>query len=95
LDFTENVDDFVSFLKKVKAYGGGDSAEDILGAINIANDKLSFNPNALLQVFLVADAPTHGKQYHDGVSDDLSEEIPEGSIENALTILMKKGNTKM
>jgi hypothetical protein len=33
---------------------------------------------------LIGDAPCHGKQYHDGVSDDKAYDIPLGTLENIM-----------
>jgi hypothetical protein len=95
VDFTENVDDFVKFLKTVRAHGGGDFAEDLVTPIECAEKILTFNPAALLQTFVITDAPTHGKQYHEGVSDRFADNTPEYSLERAVQSLMKKGNPAM
>ena len=47
----------------MEATGGGDSAEDVLGAIKKG---LGFtHNNGILQILLVCDAPSHGEQYYD------------------------------
>ena len=34
LDFTESIEDFSEFVRRIRAGGGGDKPEDVLGAIN-------------------------------------------------------------
>jgi hypothetical protein len=71
LDFTENVNEFHDFVKEVIAFGGGDTPEDIAGAMRKAND-LSW-ANGTRVVIHIADAPAHGSQYNFGGDD-----YPEG-----------------
>lgn len=62
LDFTNDVTAFRSFVGELQAYGGGDKAEDMATAIADAN-KLSWeSPTRVL--FLIADAPCHGRKFH-------------------------------
>lgn len=61
------------------AKGGGDEAEDVSGALELAlNLDFSKHPESILCTYLVCDAPTHGRKYHDIKSDDLIDKIPEG-----------------
>ena len=49
------------------------------------------HPDSILCTILIADAPRHGKQYHnDDVKDDYNNEIEEGTLEK----LMKKYKDK-
>ena len=55
--------------------------------------KLNFNKKGLLLTFLIADAPCHGKQYHDlsKLQDNHYESIANGTIES-LMLKYKKAN---
>ncbi len=66
-DFTTDVSAIENVLKTVGAYGGGDTAEDVTGALDKIRT-LSWK-GQVQQVLLVGDAPCHGRKYHDGVSD--------------------------
>ena len=56
--------------------------------------KLNFNKTGTLLTFLIADAPCHGKQYHDlpKFFDHYHDKIADNTIEN-LMIKYKKVNT--
>lgn len=47
-------------------------------------EKFSFTKVGINIIFLIADAPSHGKQYHHGVSDNYLNEIPDKALENLL-----------
>jgi len=67
-NFTESIASFKSFFNNLKAMGGGDAAEDVLGGLSCAAD---LNWNSKLRVlFHICDAPPHNKLYHDGVNDN-------------------------
>ena len=68
LDFTKNVSSFKKFVGKLKATGGGDLAEDVLGGLQNAA-RLSWE-SELRVLFHICDAPPHNKIYHDIVSDN-------------------------
>ena len=63
LNFTSDIGDFVTRLNDVRAFGGGDSCEDI--ASGLADSfRLSWeSPTKVL--FHVADTPSHGRRYYD------------------------------
>eukprot|EP01084_Bolivina_argentea_P051298 94365_1 len=67
-DFTENIREFKEYVGNLKAFGGGDEAEDVLGGLNCAAD-LGWN-SKLRVLFHICDAPPHNKIYHDISSDD-------------------------
>jgi len=66
-DFTEDVNSIVKTLEKVEATGGADEAEDVAGALNEVKQMNWIGDKR--QLVIVCDAPCHGRQYHDGVSD--------------------------
>eukprot|EP00117_Sycon_ciliatum_P020161 scpid34954/ scgid18041/ Alpha-protein kinase vwkA; von Willebrand factor A alpha-kinase len=68
--------EFYRFVDSVKAHGGGDTAEDIMGAFHAMFTKLSWRPDVTKLLIHIADAPCHGKQYHNGVSDSNPEGDP-------------------
>ena len=60
IDFDEDMHKVKNFIKNQKATGGGDAAEDVIGALE-ESFKLSYNPQTLLCSFFICDAPCHGK----------------------------------
>jgi len=63
LPFTESSEKAKTFLKGLRAEGGGDAPEDVNGAFQIALYKITWqNPVRLL--VHIADAPCHGKEFH-------------------------------
>jgi hypothetical protein len=69
--FTEDIAAFSSFVGGMTASGGGDSPEDVCGGLEEAA-KLDWAAPSR-HIFLIADAPCHGKQYH-----SLDEHYPNG-----------------
>ena len=61
------------FITGIRCSGGGDGAEDIRGAIKKAIEVMSWNGREKFLI-LVADAPSHGKKYNNGISDNYPEE---------------------
>jgi len=73
LPFTTDPEQFAQFVGRVRAGGGGDEPEDVVGGLNqalILNWPASGGTNV---IFHVADAPPHGKQYH-----NMSDNFPSG-----------------
>lgn len=62
LDFVTSVERFEAFLGTLRAVGGADTPEDMAGGIRQANRLSWSNPTRL--VFVVADAPCHGVEFH-------------------------------
>ncbi|RYH27481.1 VWA domain-containing protein [archaeon] len=71
--FTESVSGFKSIVARQKAYGGGDDAEDVIGALQTAS-KLSWR-SATRILYLVGDSPCHGSDFHDS---NISDFHPQG-----------------
>ena len=67
LDFTSDLHEVVEWLGKVKATGGGDTAEDVVGAMMEASTFSWEQP--LRAIFHIVEAPAHGRVMHDGVLD--------------------------
>ena len=76
-EFNGSITEFERFLKSIKASGGGDQCEDVIGGLAKASEMNFAYANKLL--FLCADAPCHGIQFHDGCNDD----YPDGSFPGA------------
>lgn len=64
-DFTSNIEEIKQFLGKQKAYGGGDIAEDWVGAFDILFNNLSWGNinNTTRCLTIIADAPPHGSTF--------------------------------
>ena len=63
IDFTDDLGAFVSSVNNVKAFGGGDSCEDVASALRDATKMNWQSPTKVL--FHVADTPSHGRRYYD------------------------------
>jgi hypothetical protein len=77
LDFTEDIGAFSTFLAGVAAVGGADTAEDIAGALVLASGLPLPWQSATRLVFHIADAPCHGKKFHD-LAGDCNDKFPGG-----------------
>ena len=86
IDFETDSEVFKKKLDEITAKGGGDDAEDVAGGLN-AGLNMSWRSNARYAI-LIADAPGHGKKYHE---KDVEDNYPNGDP-NGLVIedLMKK-----
>lgn len=74
------------------AHGGGDTPEDVVGGLRKCLDQ-DWTEGSLRQVFLICDAPCHGKQYH--TNDYMGDSYPNGSPEGLkLEPLMKEFHDK-
>ena len=76
INFTENIENIISTIKKYECYGGGDQPEDVAGALYQAL-KMDWKSSAKY-VVLVCDAPCHGKKYHDIYVDTFEDGDPAG-----------------
>eukprot|EP00048_Salpingoeca_helianthica_P001282 m.48112 g.48112 ORF g.48112 m.48112 type:complete len:668 (+) comp11342_c0_seq1:196-2199(+) len=73
LPFTQKSDDFVRFVGKIKAGGGGDTPEDVLGGLACAANLAWPEDSSCRVIFHLCDAPPHGRKFYTG-----SDEYPEG-----------------
>lgn len=93
LDFVSSVSEFKAFVDAIVAKGGGDAPEDMAGAIWKAN-RLSWSYPAR-GLFLIADAPCHGLEYH-SYADDCPSGPPGVDIKSELhTLVANHGNGSM
>lgn len=79
MDYTTDIEKISKKIKSSRASGGGDTPEDMKGALDLAF-KLS-HKNSTLCIFMITDAPGHGRQYHN--CDDYHPRQPKGSLEEA------------
>ena len=63
LSFTEDVGEFKEFVEGIKATGGRDRTEDVLGGLEAVTNLTWTCKNKVL--IHVADAPQHGSRFHD------------------------------
>lgn len=67
-DFTTNPKELVEFIRKVRCSGGGDVCEDLVAPLKYALN-LDWRSD-LIYVYLLVEAPAHGKSYHDDAATD-------------------------
>lgn len=95
-DFTFDLENMKDFISNLRATGGGDLPEDVAGGIYQLL-KLSWHPNSIKLANLVADAPSHGRQYHPESDEStyLGDDHPDGSPAGlTLTDLMRQVREK-
>ena len=81
IDFTENHEYITNSIINCKAMGGGDTCEDVAGALE-KGIKKNWNSKARY-VILICDAPAHGNKYNNGEHDSFPHGDPKGrNIEN-------------
>uniref|UniRef100_A0A914PV31 Alpha-type protein kinase domain-containing protein n=1 Tax=Panagrolaimus davidi TaxID=227884 RepID=A0A914PV31_9BILA len=80
LNFTESVEMFRDFCGTLIADGGGDSPEDVFGGIQQALNLEWQEEFGTKVIFHIADAPCHGKQYHN-LDDNFPKGDPNGNNE--------------
>ncbi|KAF0424728.1 kinase-like protein [Gigaspora margarita] len=86
LNFTDSYEKFSDYIKNnVKATGGGDGPEDVLGGLDAAISQMSWS-RATRVILHIGDAPPHGRQF-----TSMYDNYPEGDP-NGLTAenVMKK-----
>ena len=92
LPFTEDIAHFKSFVSNVAAYGGDDAAEDVFGGLEKVGKLQWSAPTRIL--FHVADAPCHGREYHDDVLDNFPNGDPRGLHAQDLLEKLQDKNVK-
>lgn len=91
LDFTSSMDEFERFLSSLRAISAPhrDRPEDIAGAVRMVNRNLSWsNSQPTRIVFLIADYPCHGSQFHN-LKDHYPHGTPGIDIKDEFHILSK------
>lgn len=80
MPFTASLDSTMEFIENQTAHGGGDYEEAVEVALDIAVDRLKWNPNAMSRiVFLILDAPPHNTPEN------------QASLEQSMRTAAKKG----
>jgi hypothetical protein len=67
--FTTDIAAVQARIRAMSAAGGNDTPEDVAGGLHAAL-QLAWNASATSIVLFVADAPAHGKEWHDPALDD-------------------------
>ena len=75
-EFSEDLDAVTKFIAKMSANGGGDAPEDVQGGLNQALN-MKWTPSSIKQLFLICDAPGHGKDICDS-HDNHPKGSPDG-----------------
>ena len=80
IELTTDINSITQKIESLKSTGGGDIAEDIAGAFEMAlkKDWQGISRFAIL----AADAPCHGVEFHGRVDDKKYDNYPEGDPEN-------------
>jgi hypothetical protein len=76
IDFTENHEFITKSISDCQATGGGDTCEDVAGALERGLNK-NWNSKARYAI-LVCDAPAHGKKYYNNQDDSFPQGDPKG-----------------
>ena len=74
-NFTKNPLDIVNFLTTIEATGGGDLPEDLFGALQMAILQ-PWRENAKKVVVIITDAPPHGKEFSNTISNTPDYPLP-------------------
>ncbi|CAF1360663.1 unnamed protein product [Adineta steineri] len=69
LNFTHDENEVVTFLDKLKAKGGGDCPEDVLGALDKCISLPNWSGSNARFIVLITDAPGHGSDLNDDEND--------------------------
>lgn len=75
--FSGSISAFIAFCESQHPMGGGDQCEDTIGGLDKVTELDWRFQNRVLM--LIADAPCHGREYHDGCNDN----YPSGSFPGA------------
>jgi hypothetical protein len=87
LRFVTDVEEFVRFVEKQDAKGGGDAPEDVLGGLNVVKGLEWESETRML--YHIADAPCHGSRYH-GYKDDYPDGDPHGLQPRDILLALKE-----
>ena len=91
LELTTNYEQIKQNIAKLTASGGGDTAEDLCGALELAENKKWIGKSRF--AILVTDSPCHGKKYHN-LKEEGDDNFPDGDkygriIEQKIAFLSK------
>lgn len=88
--FTGDVSEFISFVRRVVASGGGDECEDVVGGLDkvLSLDWESAGKGSSRVLIHIADAPAHGEVYNGGRGDNYATgRTPHGKSTDAVPYL--------
>ena len=86
--FDHDADNFKRFVNELKAKGGHDACEDVFGGLEEVTKLDWRNPTRVL--FHIADAPCHGKRFHNGCYDSHPSGDPRGlDLTNLLRFIVE------
>lgn len=88
--FSEDVDKAKTFLDGLVADGGGDTPEDVNGGFQKVLYELDWK-NPVRTLFHVADAPCHGKKFHDCDDDHPDGHMSDKPWKQIFSDLVEKG----
>ncbi|CAB4441562.1 unnamed protein product [Rhizophagus irregularis] len=89
LDFTDQYEQFTTYLQSVLPFGGDDTPEDVLGGLNEAIAKMNWK-NGTRVLLHIGDSPPHGKNFTD-VEDSYPKGDPYGlTAKNVLKKMQSK-----
>ena len=81
LEFTKEYESIKKNIEFLEAEGGGDTPEDLCGALALAKDK-NWNGKTRFAI-LVTDSPCHGEKYHD-LKGEQKDNYPNGDREGRI-----------
>jgi hypothetical protein len=85
MEFTSEIGAVKEFISATNAEGGADEPEDLQGGLKLALLQ-DWTEEASKRVYIITDAPCHGKKYH-----NCGDDYPQGSPDNLiLEDLMKE-----
>ena len=84
---TSDVDNFLTWIKDVRAAGGGDEKENALEVLAATAYRIQFRPEANRVAILITDAPYHQKgEKGDGTTQETTESIIERMQKNDIRV---------
>ena len=93
-DFTNSCDDFRNYITaNVKAMGGGDPPEDVLGGLDASINRMTWR-NTIRVLFHIADYPGHGARVSQGLGDSYPSGDPNGLTEESVLRNMQSANIR-
>lgn len=75
--FCENIEEIKTFISNVDAFGGVDWCEDVQGGLKLMLMQ-DWTEEAAKRVFLICDAPGHGRDVNGGYFDNFKDGSPDG-----------------
>jgi outer membrane protein OmpA-like peptidoglycan-associated protein len=84
---TDDVTEFIGWLRRIRTVGGGDIPENALGALERANDDINYRPSANRVAVLITDAPFHDAMERRNPFTNLTaDELTRRMIENEMRV---------